>query len=151
MNQPPVPLDIVNPTVVVTTLPAALDPLPVGNALLPGQVGVVGADVPVEILLLGTALPDVLRTDGALVGTRVVVFVFVEITLPAIGSVAFVALEREVLLGGGVWATRGFRGGSCPGCRGGDRVANLCSGHAVGAIGAAFCRSSRECLGGISS
>jgi len=76
MNQPPVPLDIVNPTVVVTTLPAALDPLPVGNALLPGQVGVVGADVPVEILLLGTALPDVLRTDGALVGTRVVVFVF---------------------------------------------------------------------------
>jgi len=99
MNQPPVPLDVVNPTVVVTTLPTALDPLPVGNALLPGQVGMVGADVPVEILLLGTAPPDVLGTDGTLVGTRVVVFVFVEITLPAVGSVAFVTLEREVLLG----------------------------------------------------
>ena len=98
MNQPPVPLDVVNPTVVVTTLPTALDPLPVGNALLPGQVGMVGADVPVEILLLGTAPPDVLGTDGTLVGTRVVVFVFA-VCLVEDGCVSLVFSSRE---GGGM-------------------------------------------------
>jgi len=76
MNQPPVPLDVIDPAIRLAAVPATVDLLLVGDVELAGQVPVVRADVPVEVFSLGTALPDVLGTDGALVGARVVVHVF---------------------------------------------------------------------------